>query len=73
MRPGRFLKITSRCTFLSCAAALVSAAAAASASYAPQVGERHADFTLPAIDDGRAVSLSQFRGKKVLLIHFASW
>ncbi len=41
--------------------------------YAPRVGERHPNFTLPAISDGRPVSLSQYRGKKVLLIHFASW
>jgi hypothetical protein len=41
--------------------------------YAPQVGERHADFTLPSIEDGKPVSLSQFRGQRVLLIHFASW
>ncbi len=42
-------------------------------SYHPQVGQRHPDFTLPNIKDGKAVSLSQFHGKKVLLIHFASW
>lgn len=42
-------------------------------SYAPRVGDRHADFVLPTIDDGQAVALSQFRGKKVLLIQFASW
>jgi hypothetical protein len=41
--------------------------------YSPSVGERHADFTLPNIEDSKPVSLSQFRGKKVLLIHFASW
>ena len=41
--------------------------------YAPQVGEPHPDFTLPSIEDGKPVSLSQFRGHKVLLIHFASW
>ena len=41
--------------------------------YSPHIGERHADFTLPNIEDGKPVSLSQFRGKKVLLIHFASW
>lgn len=41
--------------------------------YAPRVGERHPDFTLPAIGDGRPVSLSEFRGKKVLLIQFAAW
>jgi peroxiredoxin len=43
------------------------------ASYAPKVGEKHPDFTLPRIDDGVPVSLSDFRGKKVLLIQFASW
>jgi peroxiredoxin len=46
---------------------------ASAASYAPKVGEKHPDFTLPSIDDGAPVSLSNFRGKKVLLIQFASW
>ena len=41
--------------------------------YNPKVGQRHPDFTLPTISDGKPVSLSQFRGKKVLLIQFASW
>ena len=31
------------------------------------------DFTLPTIGDRTPVSLSNFRGKKVLLIQFASW
>ena len=47
--------------------------AATHASYSPRVGEPHPDFTLPNIVDRTPVSLSQFRGKKVLLIHFASW
>lgn len=42
-------------------------------TYSPQVGKQHVPFTLPAIDDGRAISLEQFRGKKILLIQFASW
>ena len=42
-------------------------------AYAPRVGQRHPDFTLPSIDGGKPVSLSRYRGKKVLLIHFASW
>jgi len=42
-------------------------------TYSPRVGERHDNFTLPAIDDGRPISLEQLRGKKVLLIQFASW
>jgi hypothetical protein len=43
------------------------------AGYSPQVGQLHPDFTLPGIVDSEPVSLSQFRGRKVLLIHFASW
>ncbi len=46
---------------------------AAAGAYAPKVGERHPDFTLPAIADRAAVSLSDYLGKKVLLIQFASW
>lgn len=42
-------------------------------SYRPQVGQRHPLVTLPRIDTGEPVSLSDYRGKKVLLIHFASW
>jgi len=50
----------------------------AAAEYAPKVGELHADFTLPNIngestDQRDAISLSQYRGSKILLIHFASW
>lgn len=41
--------------------------------YRPQVGEFHVDFTLPKIRDRQPVSLSDFKGKKVLLLHFASW
>jgi hypothetical protein len=46
---------------------------ASAASYAPKVGETPPDFALPAIGDRTPVSLSSFRGKKVLLIQFASW
>ena len=37
------------------------------------VGQRYVAFTLPDIETGKPVSLSDFRGKKVLLIQFASW
>jgi hypothetical protein len=53
--------------------ALMAATAARAAPYQPIVGQRHPDFTLPNIATGKPVSLSDFRGKKVLLIHFASW
>lgn len=39
----------------------------------PKIGDRQPDFTLPDIADGKPVSLSDFRGKKVLLVQFASW
>jgi peroxiredoxin len=46
---------------------------AGAAGYNPQVGDRHPDFTLPDVGTGKPKSLSDFRGKKVLLIQFASW
>ena len=48
-------------------------AGAATTGYAPTVGTRHPDFTLAAVDGGKPVSLSDYRGKKVILLHFASW
>lgn len=41
--------------------------------YSPKKGEAHPDFILPSIEDGKAMQLSDLRGKKVLLMHFASW
>jgi len=41
--------------------------------YQPVVGQPHPDLELPDIESGRTVSLSGYRGRKVLLIHFASW
>lgn len=53
---------------------LIFAAHAGAAGYdAPKPGEPHPDFVLPRIDDRAPVKLSSFRGKKVLLIQFASW
>jgi hypothetical protein len=51
----------------------LAACAPAPAGHEPAVSARHPDFTLPNIADGKPVSLSNFRGKKVLLIQFASW
>ncbi|CAN5908114.1 hypothetical protein BH23PLA1_BH23PLA1_35480 [soil metagenome] len=56
-----------------CAAVFGSGSPGFAEPYAPQVGQRHPEFVLPTIGEGRPVSLSQFRGKKVLLIQFASW
>ena len=51
----------------------VALAGAGAAGYDPRIGERHPEFTLPDINTGKSVSLADFRGKKVLLIQFASW
>jgi hypothetical protein len=56
-----------------CAGAALWSAAALADGYAPRIGEPHPDLTLPMLGDHRPVSLSQLRGRKVLLIHFASW
>lgn len=45
----------------------------AARSYAPVVGKPHPALRLPKIDNRESVSLADYRGKKVLLIHFASW
>jgi len=39
----------------------------------PQVGDAAPDFTLPDVYGKGRVSLSQFRGKRVLLFMWASW
>ena len=41
--------------------------------YAPKKGKVHPPIVLPTLEHDRSVALSSFRGKKVLLIHFASW
>ena len=38
-----------------------------------EVGQPFPDLVLPALDDGRPLSIADFRGKKVLLLVFASW
>lgn len=35
-------------------------------------GEMYPDFVLPTLD-GKQSRLSDYRGKKILLFHFASW
>jgi len=42
-------------------------------AYLPPTGELHPQIVLTRIDTQEAVALSDYRGKKVLLIHFASW
>ena len=58
---------------LTCGYLCLSAGLCRGGAYAPRVGRSHPEFTLPNIADGQPVSLSQFRGRKVLLIHLSSW
>jgi hypothetical protein len=39
----------------------------------PQPGEAYPTTVLPSLADGRPLSIASFRGKKVLLLQFASW
>ena len=55
------------------AAAAVVPSVVGAAVYRPKLGESHPEFTLPDIHTGKPVSLSDYRGKKVLLVQFASW
>ena len=47
--------------------------AASAQAFEPKVGTLLPDFTLPRIGNGEPVSLSDYRGRKVLLVMFASW
>ena len=58
---------------LICGCLCLVAGLAYAADNSVRVGYPHPEFTLPSITDRTPVSLSQFRGRKVLLIHFASW
>jgi hypothetical protein len=51
----------------------VAICAASAQAFEPKVGAPLPDFTLPRIDNGEPVSLSDYRGRKVLLVMFASW
>lgn len=42
-------------------------------SQAPAVGELLPDLELPTIDGAQVIRLSELRGKRLLLIQFASW
>ncbi len=46
---------------------------ASAQAFEPKVGVLLPDFTLPRIDNGEPVSLSDYRGRKILLVMFASW
>lgn len=50
-----------------------AAAPAGPPSIGREVGQVHPEIVLPSLDGKRSLALSDFRGRKVLLIEFASW
>jgi hypothetical protein len=42
-------------------------------SVGTEVGQKYPEFAFPSLSEGRLTSLSELRGRKVLLIQFASW
>jgi len=52
---------------------LLAMTASAQSAYRIQVGEPFPDLLLPSLDDGKPLSVSNFRGEKVILHVFASW
>ena len=58
-------------------AAILMAMTAATAADAARpdlgVGQPFPELALPAIDDGRPLSVADFRGEKLVLHVFASW
>jgi hypothetical protein len=51
----------------------VAVAAAERPTIGREVGQIHPEIVLPSLDGKRTLALSEFRGKKVILIEYASW
>ncbi len=62
----------SMCLAMFLTAGVASAKPATKPVTGTKVGQMHPDFLLPNLD-GEFGRLSDYRGRKVLLIHFASW
>ena len=58
---------------LALSAALLTCSAAAAQDLPYRVGEPLPELRLPTIDGRRTIDLTQLRGKRMLLIEFASW
>jgi hypothetical protein len=55
------------------AAGIGAGLSAAELRTAPRPGEAYPSLVLPSLADGAPLSITHFRGKKVLLLQFASW
>jgi hypothetical protein len=49
------------------------AAGEALAEPGPAPGEAYPAYVLPSLENGSPLSIARFRGRKVLLLQFASW
>ena len=58
---------------LSLLAVLLTCSAAAAQNTPYRVGEPLPELRLPTIDGQRTIDLAELRGKRLLLIEFASW
>lgn len=68
-RHGRFAVLST----VVAAGALVVTTNLEAATFRPVVGEPFPDLELPSLDDGAPLSVSAFRGQKIILHVFASW
>ncbi len=53
--------------------AMLTAGAAGAAPAGFDVGDAFPEVVLPALDDGRPLSIAAFRGRKLILHVWASW
>lgn len=65
--------ISARKTWALALTCLVALSPAPPAREAPALGEPFGPLVLPTVDGSGPVDLALFRGRKVLLIEFASW
>jgi hypothetical protein len=65
--------LTGLLAYLAMNTLLPAGASGDSPAVGTKVGQLHPPILLPSLDGKCPVSLSQFAGKKVLLVQFASW
>ncbi len=63
----------SLCALFGAALAMAVYAGGSEVTVGTEVGQLYPDYLLPSLDGGKPMSLSDFRGKKIVLHQFASW
>ncbi len=67
------MRSPSRPVALASSLVLLLGVASAQENFAPKDGEVFPEMSFPTLDGDGFASLADFRGKKVLLMQFASW